>query len=113
MQIAIAGVGADADAARFGQFNRAPHDVGIAGMEAAGDIDGCRKLDHGGVIAHLPGAKTFAEIAVEIDCLHGGCSLSETTDGLCQVKVSTALTALPATLALCRASRLNSTWSGS
>src|SRR5436190_11400208 len=112
VQIAITGVSADTDAARLRKLHRAPHDVGVTGMEAAGDIDRCRNLDHGGIISHLPGAKAFAEIAVEIDCLHGDCSLLGNTDAVCQVSASTALTALPATLALCRASRLNSTWSG-
>jgi hypothetical protein len=43
------------------------HDVGVAGMEAAGDIDGSCELDHGGVIAHFPRAKAFAEVAIEVD----------------------------------------------
>src|SRR5215475_11744470 len=101
---------ADADAARFCQLHRAAHDIGVAGMKAAGDIDRGRKLDHRSVIAHLPGAEAFAEIAVEIDCLHGACSLSVGVKG-CQVPASTALTAWPATLASARASMLNSTLS--
>src|SRR5204863_8384312 len=107
MQVAIAGVGTDADAACFCEFNRAAHDVGIAGMKAAGVIDLGRELDHRRVIAHLPGAKTLAEIAVQIDCLHGACSLSAGANG-CQVPASTALTAWLATLASARASMLNS-----
>src|ERR1043166_814259 len=107
MQVAIAGMRADADAARFRQLNRAAHDIGVAGMKAAGDVDRGRKLNHRGIVTHLPGAKAFAEIAVEIDCLHGACSLSEWTYG-CQVPASTALTAWPATLASARASMLNS-----
>jgi len=44
------------------------HGVGIPGMEAAGDVDRGGEIDHGSVIAHFPCAKSFAEIAVEIDC---------------------------------------------
>ena len=70
VQVAIAGMRADADAARFRKLHRLAHDVGIAGMEAAGDVDRGRELDHGGVIAHFPCAKSFAEIAIEIDGCH-------------------------------------------
>ena len=54
-------------------FGRRP----FPGMKAAGDVDGGRKLDHSGVIAHFPCAKTFAEIAIEIDCGHVGVPLRE------------------------------------
>src|SRR5262245_40041269 len=97
----------DADAARLREFDCLAHDVGITRMETAGDIHRRRKLDHRGVIAHFPGAKALAEIAVQIDCLHGACSLSVQAYG-CQVPASTALTACPATLAPARASMLNS-----
>src|SRR5260370_783718 len=73
MEIAVAGMGADADAARFRKLAGLAHDVGIAGMKAAGDVDGGGKLDHGGVVAHFPCAKSFAEIAIEIDGLHVWC----------------------------------------
>jgi hypothetical protein len=46
------------------------HDICVTGMETAGNVDRSGQLDHGGVIAHLPNAKTLAEIAVEIDCCH-------------------------------------------
>src|SRR5215510_6056593 len=98
---------ADADATCLREFDRLAHDVGIAGVEAAGDIHRRRKLYHRGVIAHFPRAKAFAEIAVQVDCLHGACSLSVQAYG-CQVPASTALTAWPATLASARASMLNS-----
>src|SRR6266404_8351936 len=70
VQVAVTGMRADTDAARFCKLHGPAHDVGIAGMEAAGDVDRGSKLDHGGVIAHLPCAKSFAEIAIEIDCCH-------------------------------------------
>src|SRR4051812_22341895 len=101
-------MGPDADAARFGELHGVAHDIGIAGVEAAGDVDRRRQLDHRGVIAHFPGTKALAEIAVEIDCLHVGCSL---LDELCHVPASTALTALPATLASRSASMLRSKFS--
>ena len=39
VQIAVAGMRADAYSARLRQFNGVAHDIGIAGMEAAGDVD--------------------------------------------------------------------------
>ena len=72
VQVAVTGMGADADAARLRKLHRLAHDIGIAGMIAAGDVDRGRKLDHGGIVAHFPGTKTFAEIAVEIDSRHDG-----------------------------------------
>src|ERR1700688_4769419 len=70
VQIAVAGVGADRDAARLRKLHGLAHDVGIAGMIAASDVDGGGEFDHGGVIAHFPWPKTFAEIAIEIDGGH-------------------------------------------
>jgi len=61
---------ADADAACLCKLYGLAHDVGIAGVKAAGDVDRGGKLDHGGVIAHFPRAKSFAEIAIEIDGRH-------------------------------------------
>src|SRR5664279_653623 len=83
-------------------------------MKAAGDVDGTRKLDHGGVIAHVPGAEPFAEIAIQIDRCHVAfasevfppCQSCITT---CQVEASWAFTALPATLTWCNDSMLRST----
>src|SRR5207247_9152390 len=57
VQVAVTGMRADADATRFRKLNGPAHDVGIAGVEAAGDVDGGGKLDHGGVVTHLPCAK--------------------------------------------------------
>src|SRR6185437_8784419 len=108
---------ADDDAARFRQFDGVPHDIGIAGMKTAGDVDRGGKLDHGGVVAHLPRSKALAEIAVEIDCCHDDGPLAGWMDQsgvvtcqalVSQVWVSMALTAEPATLASCSASRLRS-----
>src|SRR4051812_26337754 len=70
MQVAITWMSPYADATRLREFNRSPHDIGIASVKTAGDIDGGGKLDHGGVVAHLPNPKSFAKIAVEVDCCH-------------------------------------------
>src|SRR3978361_1054207 len=70
VQMAVARMPPDADAGRVRTLSRLAHDIGIAGMEAAGDVDRGGKLDHGGVIAHFPRAKSFAEIAIEIDGRH-------------------------------------------
>src|SRR3981189_376643 len=70
VQISVTRMSADADAARFRKLYGLAHDVGIAGMEAAGDVDRGSEVDHGGVIAHFPCAKPFAEIAIEVDCRH-------------------------------------------
>ena len=77
VQVAVTRMRADADAARLRQIHGLAHGVGIAGMKAAGDVDRGGELDHGGVIAHFPRAKSFAEIAVEIDCRHVAVRLRE------------------------------------
>src|SRR5205823_14936259 len=69
------GRGAGANAARYAKLDRPAHDIGISCMKAADDVDRGRKLDHGSVVAHFPGAKPLAEIAVEIDGRHGCCPL--------------------------------------
>src|ERR1700753_3334096 len=99
-------MGTDRDAARFGKLHGLAHDVGVAGVIAAGAVDAGRKLDHLGVMTHFPGAKALAEIAVEIDGLHVLCSPGccyWRSASACQVTASMALTALPATLAPRRA----------
>ena len=43
----------------------------IAGMEAAGDVGRTDDAQHRRIVAHLPGAEAFAEVAVEVDlCGH-------------------------------------------
>src|SRR5260370_1822702 len=122
VQVAVTRMRADADAARLRKLHGLAHGVGIPGMEAAGDVDRGGEVDHGGVIAHFPCAKSFAEIAVEIDChdvvsacrewiLGWSCACASAGDGTCHVSASTALTAAPATLASCRASMLGSKFS--
>src|SRR5215212_7198369 len=70
MQVAVARMSADADPAGLRKLDGPAHDVRVAGVKAAGDIHGCGKLDHCGVVAHLPSAKSFTEIAIEIDGAH-------------------------------------------
>ena len=67
MQVVEARMRAYAAALVLGHLHDAAHGVGIAGVKAAGDIDRGGKLNHGGVIAHFPWTKAFAEIAIEID----------------------------------------------
>src|SRR5215210_6185902 len=117
VQIAIAWMRADTDPARFRKLHRLAHDVGITGVEAAGDVHGGGKLDHGGVVAHFPSAKSFTEIAIEIDGRHvvspctrgsfvGPAPGRQLAIGICHVVASMALTAAPATLASLSASML-------
>src|SRR3984893_15539163 len=47
------------------------HDLRIAGMKAAGDIDARDDIEHGVVVADPVGAETFAAIAIQIDAAHG------------------------------------------
>ena len=70
-------------------------------MKAAGDVDRGGEVDHGGVIAHFPRAKTFAEIAIEIDVVMMSVRFwcedlvdqSGPVSSACQVPASIALTA--------------------
>ena len=57
----------DRDAERLRLFEAIRHDIGIAGMKAAGDIGARDDAQHRGVVAHAPNAKTLAQIGVEID----------------------------------------------
>src|SRR5262249_53260924 len=108
-------MGADRYAARFRKLDRLAHDVGIAGVIAAGDVDAAGKLDHLLVMAHFPGPKALAEIAVEIDVFHVPLPLLKScywfSASACQVRASIALTALPATLTSCSAAMLSSRFS--
>jgi hypothetical protein len=45
-------------------------------VKAASHIGARDQIEHGVVIAHLPGAEAFSHVAIEID-LHGGLSLGE------------------------------------
>src|ERR1700722_14145035 len=118
VQVAIARMRADADVACFRKFHGLPHGIGIAGMKTAGDIDRGGEINHGGVVAHFPRAKAFAEIAVKIDFHHilsafeSGLSVSpdqsraraSVAGGICHVWASTAPPAAPATFASCSTS---------
>ena len=63
-------MGAHVDAARQCVADRAVHDGGVAGMEAAGDVGGGQQAEQRAVVAHLPGAKALAEIGVQVDLRH-------------------------------------------
>ena len=70
VKIAVAWMGANADPPCLSKFHGPAHDVRVSRVEAASDVDGGGKLDHGCVVAHLPSAKPFAKIAVQVDSLH-------------------------------------------
>src|SRR5262249_31559377 len=70
VQVTVAWMRSDGNAARLRKLDGMAHDVGITGMISASNVDGACKLDHCGIIAHLPGTKAFAEIAVQIDGGH-------------------------------------------
>src|SRR2546428_9065862 len=69
LQVGKRRVGADRDAALYGERYGLANGGRVAAVEAAGDV---RRADEGhyfSVGAHLPGAVAFAHVAVEIDPL--------------------------------------------
>src|SRR5439155_6673180 len=61
---------ADADAVRLGPARRLEHDERIAAVKAAGDIRRRDDLEHLGIAAHPPRAKTLAHVAIQVDHVH-------------------------------------------
>ena len=60
-------MGTDAHAF-FGRKRHCPgHDIGIAGMETAGNIGGGHDVEQGCVFSHRPRTKAFAHIRIQID----------------------------------------------
>ncbi|MNR07866.1 hypothetical protein D3C85_1239960 [compost metagenome] len=44
-----------------------PQDTGrVAGVKTAGDIGAGHDIEHRGIVAHVPGAKAFTQVAVDI-----------------------------------------------
>jgi hypothetical protein len=66
-QVPVTNLGADGDAAAHGGLADPPHDIGVAGMEAARDIGARDHVEQGIVVAQHPDAESLAEIAVEVD----------------------------------------------
>jgi hypothetical protein len=64
------GMGPDRHTLRFRRRKSLGHDFRIAGMKAAGDIDACNNVEHGGIIPHAVSAIPFPAIAIEIDARH-------------------------------------------
>src|SRR5438552_9367477 len=62
-------MGADRDAALYGERDGLADGGRIAAVEAAGDVRRADERHDAGVVAHLPGAVAFAHVAVEIDAL--------------------------------------------
>src|SRR5262249_11449359 len=63
-------MGPDCDSFCFCGGKSFCHDFGIAGVEAACNIDASHNVEQGGVIAHAICAKTFSAIAIQIDARH-------------------------------------------
>src|ERR1700682_3789512 len=61
----------DRDPLRLRGAENLCHDLRIAGMKAAGDIDARHNIEHGVVVADPVGAEPFAAIAIQIDAAHG------------------------------------------
>ena len=57
----------DVDTALFRKLRGLQHDVGIAGVKAARDVDTAGEAKHRIVVAHVPRTEALAEITVEID----------------------------------------------
>lgn len=69
LQVAVAGMDADADAAFGGETHRQVHEVGVAGVEARGDIGGTDEFQEMAVlgIGEAPLAEAFSHVTVDID----------------------------------------------
>ena len=61
-QIVIAGMCANADAARAGLCRNPSHGAGIAGMKSTSDVDAGGHAQHGLVVSHA-----FADVGVDVD----------------------------------------------
>ena len=68
LEVAVSGMGADPDAVLDGEANRIVHQVGIAGMEAGGDVGRADQSHQDAVarIADRPAAEGLAEIAIDV-----------------------------------------------
>ncbi|MCY1428464.1 hypothetical protein D9M71_443470 [compost metagenome] len=71
-QVAEARMGANRHAVALGQFDGAQHGVGIAGVEAGGDVGAADQRHDRFVdaIANGPWAKSFAHVGIEVDLGH-------------------------------------------
>ena len=63
--VGIGRMGADGDAVKQGQFDAAPHGIGVSGVTAAGNIGGADKGEDFVVSRH-----PFAHVAVKVDRQH-------------------------------------------
>ena len=66
-EIRIRHVGADRNAPRRRQTQRAQDAGRVSRVEAAGHVGAAHDVEHRGVVAHPPGAQALAEVAVEVD----------------------------------------------
>ena len=67
LQIRIARMGSYRNATRFCQTNRAAHCFRITGVPSTSDVGRTDDIEHGFVVAHAPGTKTFTEVGVEVN----------------------------------------------
>ena len=70
-QVGIARMRPHRDPPFLRRRDRAAHRLGVAGMEATGNIGGRYDIQHRGVVAHFPRAETFTQIRIQVDP-HGG-----------------------------------------
>lgn len=66
-QVGIGRVRADAHAMAYRQLHRAPHGERVASVEAASQVGLVNQRHAVDIVAHAPGAKAFAHVAVEQD----------------------------------------------
>src|SRR5205809_6580996 len=91
-------MGADRDAALYGERYGVADGGRIAAVKAAGDIRGADEPHDAGVVAHLPGAVALAHVAVQIDRLQSPNSHAM----LCSTASTRALTSLRSSTAVSR-----------
>ena len=69
-EVRVARMGARAHAVVLRELHRPVHDLGVARVEAAGDVGRGDVADDLAVHAHRPGAEALSHVAVQVDCLH-------------------------------------------
>ncbi|MPM37096.1 hypothetical protein SDC9_83702 [bioreactor metagenome] len=74
-QIGVGHMRADDDVALSCRLQCGEDARRVARVKAAGHVGAAHNVQHGGVVAHAPCAKAFAEVAVEVHFHHGGLSL--------------------------------------
>src|SRR5437867_5376685 len=99
LQVGKRRMGADRDAALYGERDGLADGGRVAAVKAAGDIRGGDVGHHGRILAHFPGAVALAHVAVQIDRLqcpnsHAMLSSTASTRALTSLRSSTAMSRL-------------------